>query len=417
MNGDSGTGGSAPQGEATAAHATPSSAPKAARPAPGQVPPAELADGTAAADASFEGIGGGPLADAGAAPRGAEEAAGQGPCDGPDASAPRRLDFSGARLLSADAAPHPAAPPPDSPNLCPPPPDACALLTAHSFGDAALLLPDAAIARRLALETIRAHHRNAGRPKRRELLVLAGGLPLPPAFAADAQVLTLPDDPGAVEAAITPRTAGLWIAPLRRASGLDGVDGGLLATLRTVADDYGLPLVFDETDGGLGRTGMAFAHEWRGVTPDLMLVGEGAGLPVAALVLSARHAGALPPARPPLDEAQAAAAAQILAAVFAEGFEARIQALGWLLEDRLAALRYARPDLFRAVLGMGLAQGLACTGPAAALAAALAEQGLDVAVFGDVLAFLPPLDVSEADITAAADILAAVVAERVPQEA
>ncbi|MFG1300206.1 aminotransferase class III-fold pyridoxal phosphate-dependent enzyme [Xanthobacter sp. V3C-3] len=335
------------------------------------------------------------------------------PAPAPDATA-ARLDFSGARLLAVGPEPDAAEPALDAAIA---PPEACALLTAHSFGDTALLVPDAASARRLALETIRTHHRTAGRPKRRELLVLAGGLPLPPDLAADAEVATLSDDPGAVEAAITPRTAGLFIASLRRAAGLATVDGGLLATLRTLADDYGLPLVFDETDAGLGRTGMAFAHEWRGVTPDLMLVGEGAGLPVAALVLSARHARALPPSRPPVDEAQAAAAGEMLAAMFAEGFEARIQALGWLLEDRLAGLRYARPDLFREVVGMGLAQGLACTGPAAPLAEALAELGLDVAVFGDVLAFLPPLDVSEADITAAADILAAVVAERVPEEA
>lgn len=354
-----------------------------------------------------------PAADGAASEVGASSAAGAAPSGetrpAPDAAP--RLDFSGTRLLAADAAAERTA----DPALLPP--DACALLTGHSFGDVALLVPDTAGARRLALETIRTHHRNGGRPKRRDLLVLAGGLPLPPDFAADAEVVALSDDPGAVEAAISPRTAGLWIAPLRHASGLVPVDGGLLATLRTLADDYGLPLVFDETDAGLGRTGMAFAHEWRGVTPDLMLVGEGAGLPLAALVLSARHARALPPSRPPVDAAQSAAAGAMLAAVFAEGFEARIQALGWLLEDRLATLRYGRPDLFREVVGLGLAQGLACTGPAAPLAQALAARGLDVAVFGDVLAFLPPLDITEADITAAADILDAVAAERVPEKA
>ncbi|MFG1371225.1 aminotransferase class III-fold pyridoxal phosphate-dependent enzyme [Xanthobacter oligotrophicus] len=320
------------------------------------------------------------------------------------------FDFSGACLI---AKPGPA----QEPSETAPAPDAAAfadLLVAHSFGETAVLLPSAATVRRVILDTIRAQHRIAGRPKRRELLVCAGDAPLPPEFAGDAEVSRMPDEIGAVRAAIGPKTGGLFVAPVRLAAGIEMLPGSFLAELREAADEYGLALIFDETDAGLGRTGMAFAHEWTGVTPDLMLVGEGAGLPLAALVLTAKWARGLPSSLPVVGPDELAEAACVLETAFAPGFEGRFQALGWLLEDRLATLRYRRADLFSGLVGTGLMQGLVCTVPAADLAARLAEAGLVTRPLGPVLAFLPPLTVEEAQIAAAADILERVVAELEP---
>ncbi|MDI4663266.1 aminotransferase class III-fold pyridoxal phosphate-dependent enzyme [Xanthobacter autotrophicus] len=314
------------------------------------------------------------------------------------------VDFSGACLVGAPA-PLEQAAAPDAGGLVD-------LLVAHSFGDTAVLLPSAAAARRVILDTVRAQHRVAGRPKRRELLVCAGDAPLPPEFAGDAEVSRMPDEIGAVRAAIGPRTAGLFVAPVRLAAGIEMLPGSFLAELREAADEYGIALVFDETDAGLGRTGMAFAHEWTGVTPDLMLVGEGAGLPLAALVLTAKWARALPNGRPSVADEALGFARDILAAALAPGFEGRIQALGWQLEDRLTPLRWRRTDLFCNVVGTGLMQGLVCIGPAEAeaLAEQLGQRGVSVRAIGEVLAFLPSLDVTEAQIAAAGDLLDAVVA-------
>ncbi|MFG1349317.1 aminotransferase class III-fold pyridoxal phosphate-dependent enzyme [Xanthobacter autotrophicus] len=323
------------------------------------------------------------------------------------------LDFSGACLV---ATPEPAlAPAEPAPALDPA--AVADLLVAHSFGDTAVLLPSAATARRVILDTIRTQHRIAGRPKRRELLVCAGDAPLPPEFSGDAEVSRMPDEIGALRAVIGPKTAGLFVAPVRLAAGIEMLPGSFLAELRETADEYGLALVFDETDAGLGRTGMAFAHEWTGVTPDLMLVGEGAGLPLAALVLTAKWARGLPASLPVAGEEALATAAQVLETAFAAGFEGRVQGLGWLLEDRLATLRYQRADLFSGLVGTGLMQGLVCTGPAEALAEQLEQRGVTVRDLGAVLAFLPPLDVTEAEIAAVADRLDEVVAGMAHEQA
>ncbi len=57
-----------------------------------------------------------------------------------------------------------------------------------------------------------------------------------------------------------------------------------LQGLRTVADEFGLLLIFDEVQCGMGRTGKLFAHEWAGVTPDMVATakGIGGGFPIGA---------------------------------------------------------------------------------------------------------------------------------------
>lgn len=334
------------------------------------------------------------------------------PTDDAAADAAPVLDFSGAvrfdpaRVIGGEA---------DDADSAPASARCAALLTDHSFGDVARFFPDRAAAWRVALETIRAHHRTAGRPKRREIIVVSGDPRLPPALAQDASVRRIPDDEAAIEATMGPNVAALLLAPASIDAGLRFLPGSILATARQMADEYGVALLFDETDAGLGRTGMAFAHEWRGVAPDLMVIddlsgGAEDGESASALVLGTRLARGLPSSLPLLDEEAAAGVLSVLSAAFAPGFETRVQELGWKLEDRLATQRWRRPDLFTDTTGTGLVQGLVCAGAAAPLAEALAGQGLLARPLGNVLALLPPLTVTEAEIAAAGDILDAVVA-------
>jgi acetylornithine/N-succinyldiaminopimelate aminotransferase len=153
-------------------------------------------------------------------------------------------------------------------------------LVALSFGDRAFLLPSAPVARRVALDMIRRSHKAAGRPKRRRLIICAVASAHPESAPAglngDNEVtIVRTDDLGALSGAIKPDTAGFLIAPVRTENGLDVLAGSLLAGLREMADDYGLILAFDETFCGLGRSGMVWAHEWTGVTPDLMISTDG----------------------------------------------------------------------------------------------------------------------------------------------
>ncbi len=59
--------------------------------------------------------------------------------------------------------------------------------------------------------------------------------------------------------------------------------------LRRIADKYGILLVHDEIQSGMGRTGRMFASEHFGVTPDIVTLAKGiaSGMPLAATIARA----------------------------------------------------------------------------------------------------------------------------------
>ena len=293
----------------------------------------------------------------------------------------------------------------------------CAKIAPVSFGDRVFLFQSEAVAWRYAIETIRRHHRIVGRPKRRRLIVCAGASDgaggLPPGLEGDGDVMLLQtDDPGALATEIDNRTAGILIAPVRTKTGLEIVPGGLLARLRETADEYGLVLAYDESSCGLGRSGMLWAHEWTGVTPDVMVVlhRQGNAPPLAALVVTQRLARGAP-GRPLLvDRAALLTGHTLVDALTAPGFLERVQNRSWRLEDRLVELFYKRRGAFTALGGIGLIQGLQCPGEAEPMRAMLAERGLLTCAMGSFLGLFPRLTVEESEIDAAVSIIDAVCA-------
>ena len=90
----------------------------------------------------------------------------------------------------------------------------------------------------------------------------------------------------AVRKLVGPTTAGIIIEPVQGEGGVRAAPDGFLKALRKLADDNGFLLIFDEVQSGAGRTGKLWAHEWAGVTPDVMAVakGVGGGFPMGAFL-------------------------------------------------------------------------------------------------------------------------------------
>lgn len=65
-------------------------------------------------------------------------------------------------------------------------------------------------------------------------------------------------------------------------------DATFLQALRQACNKYGILLVFDEIQTGMGKTGSMFAFEQYGVVPDILLLGKalGAGMPIGAFISS-----------------------------------------------------------------------------------------------------------------------------------
>ncbi|MEM6376564.1 MAG: acetylornithine transaminase, partial [Pseudomonadota bacterium] len=76
----------------------------------------------------------------------------------------------------------------------------------------------------------------------------------------------------AARAAIDETTAGIMVEPIQGEGGIRPWPLEDLRALRALCDEYGLLLIVDEVQCGVGRTGRLFAHEWAGITPDIMLV-------------------------------------------------------------------------------------------------------------------------------------------------
>ena len=95
--------------------------------------------------------------------------------------------------------------------------------------------------------------------------------------------------------AITENTAAILIEPIQGEGGIRPVPDAELKGLRQICDDNGLLLILDEVQCGVGRTGKLFAHEWAGVTPDIMMVakGIGGGFPLGAVLATEEAASGM----------------------------------------------------------------------------------------------------------------------------
>src|SRR5690606_12686655 len=99
-------------------------------------------------------------------------------------------------------------------------------------------------------------------------------------------------DEAALRAAICDETAAILLEPVQGEGGLRVVPDDFMRLLRKICDENGLLLMLDEVQSGVGRTGKLFAHEWSGITPDIMAVakGIGGGFPMGACLATAEAA-------------------------------------------------------------------------------------------------------------------------------
>ena len=94
-------------------------------------------------------------------------------------------------------------------------------------------------------------------------------------------------DTEALEAAITPNTAGFLVEPIQGEAGVIIPPNGYLKAAREICDRHNVVLILDEIQTGLGRTGRLLAEEHEGIEADLTLVGKalsGGFYPVSAVL-------------------------------------------------------------------------------------------------------------------------------------
>jgi 4-aminobutyrate aminotransferase len=83
--------------------------------------------------------------------------------------------------------------------------------------------------------------------------------------------------------------AAIFVEPIQGEGGYHPLPAGCLPALRILCDKYGMMLVADEVQSGMGRTGKLFACEHYGVEPDILCSAKGiaSGLPLGAIIAKA----------------------------------------------------------------------------------------------------------------------------------
>jgi acetylornithine/N-succinyldiaminopimelate aminotransferase len=215
-----------------------------------------------------------------------------------------------------------------------------------------------------------------------------------------------------MRAAITPETAAILVEPVQGEGGMRPMSLDYLRGLREIADEFGILLMFDEVQCGMGRTGKLFAHEWAGVEPDVLATakGLGGGFPVGACLAKEGPAAAMTLGSHgstfggnPLAMAVGNA---VLDIVLADGFLAHVDAVARRLWSRLEGLAEKFPTVFEGATGAGLMVGLKCVPENSAVVEKCTGKGLLLVAAGaNVVRMVPPLIIEDAHVDEAMAIL------------
>jgi len=215
-------------------------------------------------------------------------------------------------------------------------------------------------------------------------------------------------DLAAIEAAIDENTGAILLEPVQGEGGIRPIADADLKAIRALCDEKGCLLVLDEVQCGMGRTGRLFAHEWAGITPDIMMVakGIGGGFPLGAVLATEEAASGMTAGTHgstyggnPLGCAVGCAVMdQINTPAFLHGVNRK----AGMLRQKLEGLVAAHPQVFEEVRGLGLMLGLKCKVPNGDVVAAGYDNLVITVPGGDnVIRLLPPLNLSEDEIAEA----------------
>ena len=221
----------------------------------------------------------------------------------------------------------------------------------------------------------------------------------------DGFIRVSPNDYTALEEATegNPNIVAVMMEPIQGEGGLHPMRKEYLQQVRALCDAKGWLLILDEVQAGMGRTGKWFAHQWAGITPDVMTLakGLGSGVPIgaivahhaAATVLQAGNHGSTFGGNP----LAMRAGVETIRIMEEDGLMAHATEVGQYLKSQLQAHLGSLPGVLE-VRGQGLLIGVELNKPCGALIGLAAEAGLLLSVTSDtVIRLAPPLILTTAE--------------------
>ncbi len=307
-------------------------------------------------------------------------------------------------------------------------------LVEATFADSVFFCNSGGEAVETSVKMARKHHHDAGRPERYRVIAFEGAfhgrtLAMISAGANAAHKKGFGpmvdgfdhvafDNLIEARGAITGETAAIMVEPVQGEGGIRPASPEFLRGLRETCDEFGLLLIHDEVQCGMGRTGKLFAHEWSGAAPDIMAVAKalGGGFPVGACLATENAASGIVAGTHgstfggnPMAMAVSNA---VLDIVLEDGFLDQVRATGESISGRLSRLAEDYPGVVELIRGQGMMWGIKCKVPNVELANRLIDKGLLVILAADnVVRLLPPLIIDESHLDEAFGIIEASCAE------
>ncbi|MCF2872475.1 aspartate aminotransferase family protein [Octadecabacter sp. G9-8] len=295
-------------------------------------------------------------------------------------------------------------------------------LAEHTFADTTFFTNSGTEACELAVKMARKYHHDNGAPERTDIITFDGSFhgrssagiaaagsekmtagfgPLLPGFIH----LPFGDHDALTEAAKSPTVGAIMVEPVQGEGGIRPLPDACLKGLRDLCDEHGILMILDEVQCGVGRTGKLFAHEWSGITPDIMMVakGIGGGFPLGAVLATENAASGMTAGTHgstyggnPLACAVGCAVMDI---VTNPDFLADVNRKAGLLRQKLEGLVAAHPQVFAEVRGSGLMLGLKCVASNMDVVnAGYSNDLITIPAADNVVRLLPPLNITTPEI-------------------
>jgi acetylornithine/N-succinyldiaminopimelate aminotransferase len=302
-------------------------------------------------------------------------------------------------------------------------------LCEKSFADKVFFTNSGTEAIECALKLTRKYHASKGQPERIDVIGFSGafhGRSYAAVTAAGNEAYLEgfgPRLPGYVhlpfgdmdavrEAAVRPTAAAIIIEPVQGEGGLRDLTPEQLRELRAICDQYGLLLIFDEIQCGMGRTGKLWAYEYSDITPDVMTVAKalGGGFPIGACLATEDAASGMVVGSHGSTFGGNPLAMAVGLAAFGEIAKPElldnVNRVAGYLRQQMEGLKAAFPDMIVEVRGKGLLTGMKLVPNNREIMALARDNGLLIAGGSDnCVRLLPPLNVTEAETREAIGLL------------
>jgi acetylornithine/N-succinyldiaminopimelate aminotransferase len=211
-----------------------------------------------------------------------------------------------------------------------------------------------------------------------------------------------------------PNVVAVFFEAIQGEGGINPMHLDYMREVRKLCDARGWLMMIDEVQCGMGRTGKWFAHQWAGITPDVMPLakGLGSGVPIGAVVAGPKAKDIFQPGNHGTtfggNPLAMRAGIETIRIMEEEGLLANAAKVGQHLRDALA--RELKAELanggVKEIRGSGLMLGIELSRPCGAILTQAADNGLLLSVTADtVVRLVPPLILSIAEADEIASIL------------